>query len=119
VLLLTGVGHFATHFFELMFPTLAVALARDTGVPLQQVPGRSFLGSLAFGLRALAVGCTFLPVHETPPRAAIAAERAVLIAWRPFTARNGAVRPGPGPRRRSARTRFRLTLTAEVSDRPA
>ena len=32
VLLLTGVGHFTTHFFELMFPTLAVALARQSDI---------------------------------------------------------------------------------------
>lgn len=56
VLLLTGVGHFSTHFFELMFPTLAVVLARDTGVPLEQVLGWSFAGYLAFGLGALPIG---------------------------------------------------------------
>jgi MFS transporter, FSR family, fosmidomycin resistance protein len=56
VLLLTGVGRFATHFFELMFPTLAVALARQAHVPLDQVLGWSFLGYLAFGLGALPMG---------------------------------------------------------------
>jgi len=56
VLLLTGVGHFATRFFELMFPTLAVALARQAHVPLDQVLSWSFLGYLAFGLGALPMG---------------------------------------------------------------
>lgn len=56
VLLLTGVGHFTTHFFELMFPTLAVAIARQAQVPLDQVLGWSFLGYLAFGLGALPMG---------------------------------------------------------------
>ena len=56
VLLLTGVGHFATHFFELMFPTLAVSLARESGVPLERVLTWSFVGYLAFGLGALPVG---------------------------------------------------------------
>lgn len=56
VLLLTGVGHFTTHFFELMFPTLAVALARQAHVPLEEVLSWSFLGYLAFGLGALPMG---------------------------------------------------------------
>ena len=56
VVLLTGAGHFSTHFFELMYPTLAVALARDTGTPFDQVLGWSFLGYLFFGLGALPFG---------------------------------------------------------------
>ncbi|HYR96504.1 MAG TPA: MFS transporter [Candidatus Binatus sp.] len=56
VLALTGVAHFSAHFFELMFPTLAVALARQTGVPLAQVLGWSFAGYLLFGLGALPAG---------------------------------------------------------------
>ncbi|MDX2165850.1 MAG: MFS transporter [Deltaproteobacteria bacterium] len=56
VLLLTGVGHFATHYFELMFPTLAVALARQTETPLEEVLSWSFFGYLFFGLGALPVG---------------------------------------------------------------
>jgi MFS family permease len=52
-LLLTGVGNFTSHFFELMFPTLAVALARQSQVPLDEVLGWSFFGYLAFGLGAL------------------------------------------------------------------
>jgi MFS family permease len=56
VILLTGAGHFSTHFFELMFPTLAVVLARDSGIPLEQVLGWSFFGYLLFGLGALPAG---------------------------------------------------------------
>lgn len=56
VLVLTGAGHFSTHFFELMYPTLAVSLARDTGIPLGEVLGWSFLGYLLFGLGALPFG---------------------------------------------------------------
>jgi MFS family permease len=56
VIILTGVGHFSTHFFELMFPTLAVALARQADVPLEEVLGWSFLGYLLFGLGALPAG---------------------------------------------------------------
>jgi MFS family permease len=56
VLLLTGAGHFSTHFFELMFPTLAVVLARDSGIPLEHVLGWSFFGYLLFGLGALPAG---------------------------------------------------------------
>ena len=56
VLILTGVGHFSTHFFELMFPTLAVALARQAQVPLDEVLGWSFLGYLLFGVGAVPAG---------------------------------------------------------------
>ncbi len=56
VLVITGVGHFSAHFFELMFPTLAVALARQADVPLDEVLGWSFLGYLLFGAGALPAG---------------------------------------------------------------
>lgn len=56
VLVLTGVGHFSTHFFELMYPTLAVSLAYETGLPLGDVLRWSFLGYLLFGLGALPFG---------------------------------------------------------------
>ena len=56
VLILTGVGHFSAHFFELMFPTLAVALALQTRVPLADVFGWSFAAYLLFGLCALPAG---------------------------------------------------------------
>jgi MFS family permease len=56
VVILTGAGHFSTHFFELMYPTLAVSLARDTGVAFEQAIGWSFFGYLLFGLGALPFG---------------------------------------------------------------
>lgn len=56
ILILSGIGHFATHLFELMFPTLAVGLAAETGVPLPEVLGWSFVGYLLFGLGALPAG---------------------------------------------------------------
>jgi FSR family fosmidomycin resistance protein-like MFS transporter len=56
VILLTGVGHFSTHFLELMFPTVAVYLAADTGVPLGKVLSWSFFGYLLFGIGALPAG---------------------------------------------------------------
>lgn len=56
VVLLTGAGHFSTHFFELMYPTLAVSLAKETGIPIAEVLGWSFLGYLLFGLGALPFG---------------------------------------------------------------
>jgi MFS family permease len=56
VLLLAGVAHFSAHFFELMFPTIAVALALETGTPLAEVLGWSFVGYLLFGLGALPAG---------------------------------------------------------------
>ncbi len=52
-LLLSGVAHFASHFFELMYPTLAVVMALDLRLPLPQVLGWSFAGYLLFGLAAL------------------------------------------------------------------
>jgi predicted MFS family arabinose efflux permease len=55
-LLLTSVGDFAAHFFELMFPTLAVTIAAQARVPFEQVLGWSFLSYLAFGLGALPAG---------------------------------------------------------------
>ena len=56
VVILTGAGHFSTHFVELMYPTLAVSLAHDTGIPLAEVLRWSFLGYLLFGLGALPFG---------------------------------------------------------------
>jgi len=56
VLLVTGVAHAATHFAELTYPTLAVVLAHETGLPLAQVLGWSFAGYLLFGLGALPAG---------------------------------------------------------------
>jgi FSR family fosmidomycin resistance protein-like MFS transporter len=56
VLLVTGIAHAATHFAELVYPTLAVVLAADTGLPLDHVLGWSFTGYLLFGLGALPAG---------------------------------------------------------------
>ena len=56
VLRFTGVAHAATHYSELMFPTLAVTLALETSVPLAQVLSWSFAGYLLFGLGALPAG---------------------------------------------------------------
>jgi MFS family permease len=56
VLALTGVAHFATHFYELMYPTLAVALISETQLPLERVLGWSFAGYLLFGLGAFPAG---------------------------------------------------------------
>jgi len=56
LLALAGFGHFATHLLELMFPTAAIAIAADSGMPLAQVTGLSFAGYLLFGLGALPAG---------------------------------------------------------------
>ncbi len=58
---LAGVGHFGAHFAMLIFPTAAVAIAAEEGIPLDLVLGWSFLGYLIFGLGALPVG--FLTDH--------------------------------------------------------
>ncbi len=55
-LLLTGVAHFGCHLAMLIFPTVAVALAREEGLPLETVLGWSFAGYFIFGLGALPVG---------------------------------------------------------------
>lgn len=56
MLLVTGLAHAATHFAELVYPTLAVVLAAETGLPLDRVLGWSFAGYLLFGLGALPAG---------------------------------------------------------------
>jgi MFS family permease len=58
---LTAVGHFGAHFAMLVYPTAAVAIARQEGLPLDVVLGWSFLGYLVFGLGALPIG--FLTDH--------------------------------------------------------
>jgi MFS family permease len=52
----TGFAHAATHFVELIYPTLAVGLATETGVPLEEALSWSFGGYLLFGLGALPAG---------------------------------------------------------------
>lgn len=56
VLVFTGVAHSATHFAELLYPTLAVVIATDTGVPLERVLLWSFPAYLLFGVGALPAG---------------------------------------------------------------
>ena len=53
---LTGVGHFGCHFAMLVFPTAAVPMAHETGVPIATVLGWSFWGYFLFGAGALPVG---------------------------------------------------------------
>jgi len=52
----TGFAHAATHYVELAYPTLAVGLAMETGIPLEVVLSWSFGGYLLFGLGALPAG---------------------------------------------------------------
>ena len=56
ILRFTGVAHLLTHFVELSYPTLAVALAAETGLPLERVLGWSLGGYLLFGLGAIPAG---------------------------------------------------------------
>jgi MFS transporter, FSR family, fosmidomycin resistance protein len=56
VLILCSVGYFSSYFFELMFPTLAVTLASQTRLPLDEVWSWSFGGYLLFGLGAAPAG---------------------------------------------------------------
>ena len=53
---LTAVGHFGAHFAMLIYPTAAVAIARQEGIPLDVVLGWSFFGYLVFGLGGVPVG---------------------------------------------------------------
>ena len=52
----TGFAHAATHFVELVYPTLALTIAADTGLPLADVLAWSFTGYLLFGLGSLPAG---------------------------------------------------------------
>ena len=53
---LTAVGHLGAHFAMLVYPTVAVAIARSEGIALDVVLGWSFYGYLLFGLGGLPVG---------------------------------------------------------------
>ncbi len=53
---LTSVGHFGCHFAMLVYPTAAIALAAQEGLPFDVVIGWSFLGYFIFGLGGLPVG---------------------------------------------------------------
>ena len=55
-LVLSSVGHFGAHFAMLLFPTLAVFIAREEGIPLETVLGWSFAGYFLFGFGSLPVG---------------------------------------------------------------
>ncbi|MFL2935439.1 MAG: MFS transporter [Myxococcota bacterium] len=52
----TGFAHAATHYVELVFPTLAVGLAAEIGISLEVVLSWSFASYLLFGLGALPAG---------------------------------------------------------------
>ena len=52
----TGFAHAATHYVELVFPTLAVGLAAETGLSLEVILSWSFGSYLLFGLGALPAG---------------------------------------------------------------
>jgi MFS family permease len=56
ILILGTVGYASSYFFELMFPTLAVALAGATRLPLEEALSWSFGSYLLFGLGALPAG---------------------------------------------------------------
>ncbi len=58
---LAAVGHFGAHVAMLVFPTIAVILAREEGLPLETVLAWSFAGYFIFGFGALPVG--FLTDH--------------------------------------------------------
>ncbi len=88
-LALTAVGHFGAHFAMLLFPTLAVILAREEGLELQQVLSWSLAGYLIFGLGALPAG--FLTDHLN----ARWVVRAGVLGLGLATMSVSAVEPGP------------------------
>jgi FSR family fosmidomycin resistance protein-like MFS transporter len=56
ILLFTGVAHGLTHYVELAYPTLAVILAAQSGLPIERVLGWSLIGYSLFGFGALPAG---------------------------------------------------------------
>ena len=58
VLVFTGIAHSATHFAELLYPTLAVVISRESGIPLERVLAWSFPSYLLFGLGAVRMAFT-------------------------------------------------------------
>ena len=50
VITLTAIAGFSARFFEVMYPTLAVSMAWDLRLPIEQVIGWSFFGYLLLGL---------------------------------------------------------------------
>jgi len=87
---LTAVGHFGAHFAMLVYPTAAVAIARQEGLPLDVVLGWSFLGYFVFGLGALPIG--FLTDHVR----ARWVVRLGVLGLGPAMTLVATSRPGPG-----------------------
>ena len=56
VLWLTGVGHASSHAWELVFPAVAVPMARELGLPFEDTITLSFILYLMFGLGAPLAG---------------------------------------------------------------
>ncbi len=56
ILLVTAVAHFLSHFYMLVFPSLALVLKDEFGLPFDQVLGLSFWMYLLYGLGALPAG---------------------------------------------------------------
>jgi len=56
IILFTCVAHFFTHFYEMIFPALAIPLTHSLGMPLAEVLKLSFLMYLLYGLTALPWG---------------------------------------------------------------
>ncbi len=56
ILLLCGSGHFCSHFYMLMFPSLALWVHKDFGLSLADTLNLGFLMYLLFGLMALPMG---------------------------------------------------------------
>jgi MFS family permease len=56
ILWLTGVGHASSHSWELIFPAVAVPMARDLGLPFEETVSIGFILYLLFGLGAPLAG---------------------------------------------------------------
>ncbi|MBN2398115.1 MAG: MFS transporter [Deltaproteobacteria bacterium] len=56
IIILTCVAHFFTHFYEMIFPALAIPLMHSLDMPLAEVLRLSFLMYLLYGLTALPWG---------------------------------------------------------------
>lgn len=56
VLLFTGLAHSVTHYVELVYPTLAVMMAIEIGLPTEDILGWSLAGYALMGFGALPAG---------------------------------------------------------------
>jgi MFS transporter, FSR family, fosmidomycin resistance protein len=56
ILWLTGTGHASSHAWELIFPAVAVPMARDLGLPFEDTVSIGFILYLLFGLGAPVAG---------------------------------------------------------------